>query len=74
MCTCGPYSLYYEKNKCSNNLKGGPMEFRGATMRKSRQNYWCCFLTNLPAWDGAVARPLAAAARQLSADLGFTGA
>ncbi len=27
-----------------------------------------------PAWDGAVARPLAAAARQLSADLGFTGA
>lgn len=27
-----------------------------------------------PAWDGAVARPLAAATRQLSADLGFTGA
>ena len=27
-----------------------------------------------PAWDGAVARPLAAAARQLSSDLGFTGA
>jgi len=26
-----------------------------------------------PAWDGAVARPLAAAARQLSSDLGFTG-
>ena len=27
-----------------------------------------------PAWDGAVAKPLAAAARQLSADLGFKGA
>jgi DNA-binding IclR family transcriptional regulator len=27
-----------------------------------------------PAWDGAVARPLAAAARQLSSDLGFSGA
>lgn len=27
-----------------------------------------------PAWDGAVARPLAAAARQLSSDLGFRGA
>ncbi|MGH8804854.1 MAG: IclR family transcriptional regulator, partial [Polaromonas sp.] len=27
-----------------------------------------------PTWDGAVARPLAAAARQLSSDLGFTGA
>ena len=27
-----------------------------------------------PAWDGAVAQPLAAAARQLSSDLGFTGA
>ena len=27
-----------------------------------------------PAWDGAVARPLAAAARQLSSDLGFGGA
>lgn len=27
-----------------------------------------------PAWEGTVARPLAAAARQLSADLGFTGA
>lgn len=27
-----------------------------------------------PAWDGAVARPLTAAARQLSSDLGFTGA
>lgn len=26
-----------------------------------------------PEWDGAVARPLAAAARQLSSDLGFTG-
>jgi DNA-binding IclR family transcriptional regulator len=26
------------------------------------------------AWDGAVARPLSAAARQLSSDLGFAGA